>query len=163
MAITAERLRDLLDYDVETGIFTWRSSGKRAGCKGLRNNGKYQYWVIRADRVLYSAHRLAWLYVTGEWPREIVDHINGDPEDNRFCNLRLADKSRNNSNSKVRADNKSGLKGVQRQRNKAGTYMARITVNGKSRYIGTFPTKEEAHAAYAAEARKHFGEFARTE
>lgn len=163
--LTAERVREVLNYDPETGVFTWIKNttlrnliGKTAGCKDLRSGHKRI--IIRIDSELHMAHRLAWLYMTDEWPPSLVDHINGNGLDNRWANLRLASVAQNMANSKARVDNKSGIKGVQQQKNKSSTWMARITVNRKNIYIGTYATKQEAHQAYLAAAKKYHGDFA---
>jgi hypothetical protein len=100
--LTAERLRELLDYDPETGRFIWRKDHPtakhiKAGSVAGTKNGR-GYWVIGVAGAKYVAHRLAWLYVTGEWPAHLVDHENGDRLDNRFANLREATDSQNNFN-----------------------------------------------------------------
>lgn len=96
--------------------------------------------------------------MTGEFPEQDVDHINGDPLDNRWDNLRRASKHENLRNCSVHKDNKAGLKGVCVTRKRP---TAQIYLNGKRTHLGTFDTVEEAHAAYCAAAEKHFGEFAR--
>lgn len=116
--------------------------------------------LIRINRRLYMAHRLAWLYVTGTWPINHVDHINGNRSDNRFANLRAATSRENARNSRMRANNACGYKGVhyKKQLNK---FVAQIHVDGRVYHLGVFGTAEEAHAAYCKAAREHFGEFAR--
>src|ERR1700724_777328 len=113
-SITAARLREILHYDPETGIFTWRvrtsnraNVGATAGC--ICANG---YPQTSIDGHRYSMHRLAWLYVTGEWPGAETDHRNGDKTDNRFCNLRPATKAENGRNRAIYKSNTSGFKGV---------------------------------------------------
>jgi hypothetical protein len=162
--LTAERLREVLNYDPATGVFTWlvrtarcRRIGEVAGC------GKNGYHQIGIDRRRYRAHRLAWLYMTGEWPAQEIDHINGDPSDNRITNLRPATSSQNKTNSRRRSDNNSGYKGVSFDRSRQ-KWQARISVAGRSaRRLGRFDCPVAAHAAYVAAAEKHFGEFARAE
>lgn len=92
--LTAERLRELLSYDPETGWFTWRvtrssngraDAGSRAGA--LRSDG---YRHVTVDQHKYKEHRLAWLYMTGKWPEADLDHKNNTRDDNRFSNLRAA-------------------------------------------------------------------------
>jgi hypothetical protein len=156
-SLTAERLRELLDYEPETGIFRWRKSrqvkaGTRAGC---------QYGACRTihiDRVQHYAHRLAWLYVYGEHPPHEIDHVNGDPSDDRIVNLRSCTHRENSLNRRGRGA--SGLKGVCQRAN--GRWCATISLDGKNTHLGSFDTKEEAAAAYDAAARRHYGEFART-
>lgn len=157
--LTAERLRELLAYDPETGVFRWKASrgyvkgGKIAGT--LNNRGRRQ---ITVDRRLYVASRLAWLYQTGEWPCDQIDHINLIIDDNRFCNLREATNSQNQANTHKRASNKSGFKGVCSDRGVG--WRAQIMVGGKVRRLGLFTTPERAFIAYIFAAWKHFGDFA---
>jgi hypothetical protein len=162
--LTADRVRYLLHYNPETGHFVWlldrsgtKRAGRRAGC--LRPDG---YRFIATDGGGYYEHRLAWLYVTGEWPAARLDHINGQRDDNRFENLRVASLSENMRNRKTNYTSTTGLKGVQPR--KSGRWAARIMVDGGRRiHIGTFDTAEEAHAAYCVAAERHHGEFARVE
>ena len=156
--LTAERLRLVLDYDATTGAFRWRErrQGVRAdgtaGCVCKRRNTV----VIFVDGKLYLAHRLAWLHVHGEWPRQQVDHIDGDSLNNRIANLRDVSVSVNQQNRKRAArHSSSGVMGV-RARN--GRWAAEIRVNGRVHRLGRFDTPEAAHAAYiAAKRRLHPG------
>jgi HNH endonuclease/AP2 domain len=159
--LTAERLREILDYHPESGIFYWRiarRNGTRAGnIAGAKKAGGYI--KISIDGRQHLAHRLAWLYVHGRWPAALIDHINGNPADNRIANLREASRSQNQANSGLRLGNRSGLKGISRK--PYGTWSAQIFYQGTKHYLGTFATPEEAHAAYREAARRLFGEFAR--
>ena len=157
---TAERVREAFDYDPETGIFVWKKKigrkvvvGKVAGSLSK----VLGYVLIGMDGSSYGAHRLAWLYMTGEWPA-ITDHINGVKSDNRFANLRSCNSAENNRNRPIRKDNRAGFKGVKACRN--GTYQASITHNRERHYLGTFRTPEEAHSAYCEAAKRMCGEFA---
>lgn len=160
-ALSAERLRALLDYNPETGIFTWKTCrgggspevGEIAGTKGDQG---YQCILIRPYR--YKAHRLAWLYVHGKWPAGQIDHKDGVPDHNWIANLRLATISQNCSNRIVSAS--SGLKGAYYHKHSRIWYSS-IGKNGKQIHLGTYDTAEEAHAAYVKAANKLFGEFAR--
>ncbi len=104
---------DGLEYEPSTGVFTWskalknQSAGKQAGIIEAKG---YRQIMLHGHR--YKAHRLAWLIMTGEWPRDQIDHINGVKDDNRFANLREATNAQNKRNGNVRADSKSGYKGV---------------------------------------------------
>lgn len=161
IALTADRLRELLDYDPETGVFTWRvsRSNVHAGTTAGSAHRVMGYRLIRVDGHKYMAHRLAWLYTTGRWPLGEIDHINRDGLDNRIVNLRDASRSQNAGNQKRRTTNTSGLKGASPLR---GKWQGKICVRGEQIYLGLFDTPEAAHAAYCAAAEKHFGEFART-
>jgi hypothetical protein len=108
---------------------------------------------------LYKAHRLAWLYIKGEWPTLDVEHKNLKKSDNRWKNLRESDDSGNQANTGRRRDNNSGFKSVHRRSD--GKYRARVQRNGKRISLGSFATPEAAHAAYVKAAKKHFGKFAR--
>jgi hypothetical protein len=160
MSITAERLRELLHYDPDTGVFTWRSAHSRRVKPGMRAGGldSRGYIQVRVDGPKRLAHRLAWLYVTGEAPTNHIDHIDLDKTNNAWSNLRMASRRGNSANKRVRADSSSGIKCVQ-ERN--GKFRADIGFKGKRIYLGTFVTKEEASAAYFAAAQKFFGEFSR--
>lgn len=156
--LTQAELSRLLDYDPSTGVFTSRGSrrgvraGTVAGCQ--RPDG---YICIRVCGPLYLAHRLAWLYMTGEWPSTNLDHVNGEKCDNRWSNLREAPQADNVCNAKRRADNTSGVKGV--QRNHSG-WMARVKRRGVS-VCKTFRAIEDAEQ-FVRELREQLhGEFAR--
>lgn len=156
--ITLEQARRLFVYCPETGLMTWTMeasravAGKRAG--SARPGGRRQ---VKIGRQMYLEHRVAWLLTTGRWPTLFVDHINGDPADNRWCNLREVDHSTNLENQRrARSDNRLGLLGV--RRTKSNRYDARIWIKGKPRSLGVFDTAEAASAAYiAAKRRLHVG------
>ena len=147
--ITQERLKELLNYDPETGWFTWKirtsnriKIGDIAGCPDLLG-----YTKIRLDGDLYLGHRLAWLYMYNEWP-DIIDHINGVTHMNSINNLRSVCKRVNQENCrKARSGNESGFLGVSKDK-RIGKYRARIYLSGKEKWLGYFNTPEEAHEAY---------------
>jgi hypothetical protein len=112
------------------------------------------------DRRAYLAHRLAWLYMTNEWPLCNIDHKDGDKTNNKWANLRLASVSQNAANKKRPATNTSGFKGVY-WAPKSQKWAAQIEVNGHSIYLGLFATREGAHAIYCKAATEYFGGFAR--
>lgn len=160
--LTAVRLRELLHYDPVTGIFTWKvrvSQRMRAGSKAgtLSTKG---YIVIGIAGKFYRAHRLAWLYMTGEWPEHEVDHRIGVRDDNRWSELREATQAQNMQNRPALNSSSTGVKGVV-WRDRQKKYQARLTVSGKRISLGYFHALEDASAAYAAAAREHHGEFAR--
>ena len=158
--ITKEILQSKLDYDPETGIFTKKTNswkfkiGDVAGCKSPKG-----YILIGIKNKQYLAHRLAWFYVYGDLP-QFIDHINGNPSDNRICNLRKCTKSENSKNRGKQKNNTSGVKGVtwDKQCNK---WKAQIKFNGKVKNLGVFKDLEFA-ALVVKEARTKFhGVFAK--
>jgi hypothetical protein len=160
MALTAERLRELLVYTPETGEFHWavsKGAARRGGLAGGSVGGT-GYLNIGIDGKLYRTHRLAWLYVYGEWPENEIDHINLVKTDNRIKNLRQASHTENMANKPVYKNNVGGLKGVRKRGQK---WHAQIQSGGKIKFIGSFSTPEMAAAAYSAAAQEMFGEFAR--
>ena len=161
MALTADYLREVLDYNSQTGEFRWkkhmsnrRAKGEIAGCLCPRNG----YRLIGIKGVVYKANRLAWLYVHGELPALFVDHINGKTGDDRIANLRLATHQENLCNRGKQKNNTSGYKGVHRHQ---GKWRARIAVNGRNISLGMYHNPEEAHRAYATAAERYHGDFAR--
>ncbi len=157
--ITANRLRELLDYDHETGWFTWvvsrphRPAGSRAGT--TTDNG---YRAVSIDGTRYYEHRLVWLWMAGTFPPEEIDHINRQRHDNRFCNLRCASRCENGANRASDSNNRHGFMGIWQARN--GRYAAGITKNGRKTFLGYFDTAEEAHGAYAQASIELRGSFA---
>jgi len=165
--ITAERLRELMTYDPDTGLFRWKAAGGRGPTSHHSGDivgfvSKDQgYWRAWVDGRLYCGmHRLASLYMTGKWPpKDSIDHHDLDGSNNRWSNLREATKSQNSANR--RSNNSSGLKGISWDP-KRRRWCARITVRGRTMHLGWFPCKIAAHLAYVVAADKYFGEFART-
>lgn len=159
--ITQERLKELLTYEPETGNFIWNidngpraKNGSIAGCI----NKVAKYIQIRIDGKGHQAHRLAFLYITGDLPTDCVDHINGQRSDNRWCNLRTATYLENSFNKGKQPQNKSGFKGV--SWNKASNkWIAQCQVRYKKYRIGVFDNPEEAHQAYVSFASSHHKEF----
>ncbi len=162
---TQARIQELLHYCPTTGEFRWKSrqgntrhdrmfNSKHAGDIAGRLNER-GYYVIPIDGEKFQAHRLAWVYVTGQQPTGIVDHGNGETADNRWSNLRLATPTQNRANSA--ANNSTGLKGVKRHHNK---FLAYAGPFGTNRYLGSFDTAEEAHQAYQRRALELYGEYA---
>lgn len=147
--LTADRLRELLAYDAQTGAFTWRvtqsnraKAGKTAG--SLHRQDGYLY--IRVDGVLHKAHRLAWLHVHGAWPTAGLDHVNGDRCQNDIANLREANQAQNMQNlRRPHRDNKTGFMGVHRSGRR---FYARIKAGPTYFKSEKFETPQEAHVAY---------------
>lgn len=156
---TAERVRELLIYDPETGLFTRRipRGGEPAGavCGTLMRG----YIRIGIDGGIYPAHRLAYLYMLGEIPPAMVDHRHRNTADNRWSEIRPATRSENSRNQKITDRNTSGFKGVSwHKRDKR--WRAYICVDGKDQHLGYFDAAGLAHAAYRAAAIRLHGEFA---
>lgn len=157
-----EHVRRVLAYEADSGKFIWLESKRsdRIGqSAGARN--KYGHIVIRVGRYGYMAHRLAFFYLNGEWPTGEVDHINGDPSDNRLSNLRIVRKSENLQNRyRAKRGASGGLLGVKRCGRR---WVAAITLNYKTKYLGCFGSPEEAHDAYLCAKRDihPFGEIAK--
>jgi hypothetical protein len=157
--LTLDRLRELLHYNPQTGLFTWRIRKGGTANKGtpagtINNCG---YLAINLDSLRYVAHRLAWFYMTGAWPIADIDHKDGDRRNNRFANLREATRSQNLRNSRKRT---TGLKGASFNK-MAQRWIATIRVDGTQRYLGLFNTEQQAHQAYCNAAMKLEPQFAR--
>jgi hypothetical protein len=149
-ALTADALRSQLNYDASTGVFTWRN-GRRAN-EIAGHPSSYGYWLIRIGGRSIPAHRLAWLYVTGNWPQQEIDHIDSDRLNNRFVNLRDVSRTVNGQNlTKAMSSSRTGLLGAHPHRDR---FAAQIRVNGRVRHIGLFDTALAAHQAYLAAKRK---------
>lgn len=148
--LSAERLRELLSYSPETGAFAWRvAASPRVSCgKPAGRQNKRGYIVITVDGKARYAHRLAWLYETGEWPKQQVDHINGNKSDNRLCNLRDISPAGNTQNqTRPQRGSTTGLLGVSKAKDRK-KFRACIKVSSGTVCIGSFETAETAHTAY---------------
>ena len=153
-----ERLKELFDYNPETGIFTYKVRTAPRVKVGTEAGDKRKYILINVDSIKYRAHRLAWMYVTGEDPGDYqIDHYDKNPCNNRFINLRKATNAQNTRNKDKLKTNKSGYKGVVARR---GGYLSKIGVDGRCVYLGDYRTAEEAHKAYCEAAYKYHEEFA---
>lgn len=164
--ISCKELRQLLLYEPDTGVFRRIKivdPHSRVNIGDIAGSVSHGYRRIklggRAGRA-YGAHRLAWLYMMGEWPNGEVDHIDGNPDNNRWANLRLADRSNNTANSRRRSDNTSGVKGVHFDKS-SGKWRSELSARGRRIFLGYFTSPEAAAAAYEAAALQYFGEFAR--
>lgn len=163
--VTQEFLKKVLDYDPQTGIFTWKITKRGRGGRVeagtvAGHHSDRGYITLRLNKKLYLAHRLAWLFVYGNWPSKILDHINLDRANNSIANLREVTPTQNNMNMPVRCDSQTGVKGVQWDR---GRWKAQIQCDRKSKYLGRFTTFEAAVAARRAAEEQLFGEYARDE
>ena len=167
--LDAKTVRELLDYDPETGVLTWRQRDR----KWFKSNCDWQTWNTRfAGKPsstttgggyqqctlfykMYPAHRIIWFYMTEDWPADEIDHINRNRSDNRWKNLREATSVANRHNMSPPRNNPSGFVGI--RKNKIETYTAQITVNGRELHLGTFQTLEDALLArWGAEKRYGF-------
>lgn len=166
--ISQARLKKLLTYEADTGVFVWlardrnespsenawrgfnsRYAGSVAGC--IKSNG---YRVIMVDKQQIYAHRLAWLYVSGAMPTEMIDHIDGDTLNNAFANLRPVSCLENNHNRSMTKVNRSGVNGVHWSNSNNG-WVAQIKVEYKVIHLGTFLTIRDAAAARKQAERDH--------
>ena len=158
--ITAGELRTLLDYDSETGLFHWKNlsnqkdgAGKLAG--SITDRGRI---AITVKNRKYLAHRLAWLYVTGEYPEFHLDHKDGCPTNNKFSNLRPCSVSQNRCNGRPTTKRSSLPRGVTTSRT-GNTFIARIKHQARQITLGRFPTAELASEMYELAAEMLHGEF----
>lgn len=148
--LTASELRERLDYDPETGVFIWKKtlSSKNLNGKNAGKVNSHGYSSIKINYRNYLAHRLAWLFVYKEWPKQFIDHINGNRLDNRIANLRTANYFINNRN-------RTKAKGFSRVGNR---FRARIVVNDRTIHLGLFDTEQEANFAYLFAKNKYYPE-----
>lgn len=172
--LSIEYINEAVKYDPETGLFFWKErplghfsseqsfkrwktvySGKIAG--SLDSDG---YIVIRINYEIYFSHRLAWILMTGKWPKSGLDHIDGNPINNKISNLREVNQSQNNCNAKIRRDNSSGLRGVtwDKERNK---WQVQLSINKKRVFYARYDSLEDAKISYKKASEKYHGEFAR--
>jgi len=158
--LTPERIRELLDYDPETGVFRWRikAQGIRAGHQTGYVDQTNGYVTIRIDGKKRYAHRLAWAYVTGQWPKTGIDHLDRDRTNNRFANLRQANRSENACNRPKQRNSSTGVKGVYLHR-QSGRFNARISKNGVEHSLGMYATVDEAAEARRIAEPIYHGEF----
>jgi len=148
----------VLSYNPDSGVFTWLVNragpgakiGKVAGCKTPRDI------TIRIAQQRYRAHRLAFLYMVGQLPPHGVDHIDGNPHNNCWSNLRACTQSENMQNQAAHPRNKFGLIGVCRVKGRPNLFQAQIGANGKREHLGFFKSPQAAHEAYLlAKKRLH--------
>lgn len=158
--LTAERLRSLLHYDPETGLFTRRIGVRGASAGAVAGSANVLgYTQIMIDGTNYLAHRLAWLHMTGRFPEQMMDHRNEIKSDNRWSNLREATKHQNQCNVSKPANNTSGFKGVYWEE-RTHRWVAQIKVHQRNKKIGRFRDATAAAKAYDVAAIALHGEFA---
>jgi HNH endonuclease len=147
--LTLKKLRSLLHYAPKTGVFTWRKNRGGGACKGdtaggIDSRGYVQLRVNGSNKIL--AHRLAWFYMTGAWPKHHIDHIDGVRTNNAFSNLRDVPRAINNQNRSIASrSSRTGVLGVWPQGNR---FVAAISIKGVQKYLGCFATVGDAEQAY---------------
>lgn len=157
MELTCQMVRGAFSYDPATGAFKWAINNGRARAGDTAGtpmrDGHLQVGLHGAN---YLVHRLIWLHMYGRWPFEHIDHIDGDPRNNRIDNLREATHQENQQNvRRARRDNRStGMLGAHFLK-RTGRFCSSIGINGRQIHLGYFDTPEEAHAAYIAAKRRH--------
>ena len=149
---TIEELRSIFTLDADKGVLYRISTGKPSGIHWKTDWGKLRGWVVVKQRRRVALHRVIWAMHTGAWPVEVIDHIDGDTENNSVYNLREVSVAENSRNSKKYDNNTSGFIGV--TRTTSGKWQARIGYDGGRICLGSFNTPEEAYAAYRAEATR---------
>lgn len=157
--ITRKRLKEILRYDENNGEFYWRFWKPGVRCDLLAGGlDKKGYVIIVIDGKHYKAHRLVWLYKTGEWPVDQIDHRDLNKSNNKWDNIRQSGNEGNSYNRTIQTNNTSGCRGVGKFKNK---WRAVIKLQGVTTHIGLFDTIEEASLAYNKIAKEEFGKFYR--
>jgi len=159
--LTQERLKELLDYDPETGVFTWRvrtsnrvREGSPAGWRRTDLRCGKTYIQIQVDDRTYNAHRLAFLWVEGSFPEKVTDHEDGDGTNNRWSNLKRVNRQQNGRNMRRSSANTSGVTGVYWHK-AAQKWEARVKAEDRFIYLGIFVSKDDAIAARKAAELEH--------
>jgi len=159
--LTQARLKELLEYNPETGDFHRVVGRKGAGFAGTKAGSPTNGYIsIMIDGQNYRCHRLAWLYVHGEFPNGNLDHINRNKTDNRIANLRIASKKQNAENTGIQSNNKSGYRGVFWNSRKC-KWQAQIKNNGKQFHLGFFENALDASHAYEKKAAELFTHYSK--
>jgi hypothetical protein len=153
--LTLKLVKSLVEYDPNTGVFTWLKPATRVSAGDVVGSiDAWGYSVTKIRGNVVKLHRLAWFYMTGQWPKN-VDHINRCKHDNRWCNLReVFDESLQQQNRGVQKNNTTGVRGVH-YRADSGLYVARVRVNKMQVFYKEFRTLEDAREARLAAERKH--------
>lgn len=157
-ALTAERLRALLNYDPESGVFTMRVRTRYRRVGDVATKPQLNGSTIYLEGETYKSNRLAWLYMTGGWPAGVVDHRDRNSHNDAWRNLRDVTGEQNAWNRGMHRGNTSGYTGVVyvKRRKK---WAAQIRIKGKNKELGVYATPEEAHTAYLKKAKELRGEF----
>jgi hypothetical protein len=157
MTVTIVDLAQSVNYDPETGVFTWKEHQPRARAGSVAGHiNSRGYWRILFKKRGFNAHRLAWFIHTGRLPIGEIDHKNLIKTDNRIANLRECSRAQNAANRRATG---RGLKGTRKL--PSGNYQANLWHNGIAFNLGVFKTELQAHEAYVAKALEVYGEFAR--
>lgn len=144
--LTQEYLKSILEYNKSTGAFTWRCDMRANKIKGkLAGTLVDRYLKIKIKKRQYSIHRLAWLYVYGSWPKNQIDHINGDKLDNRIENLRDVTSRQNSQNCGIHRNGKLVGASFHKQHQR---WRATVYENGKCKHLGLYDSELEAHNKY---------------
>ena len=161
MNLTIQRLKELYHYDPELGIFTRLKKTSNRGSLGVvsGHTRKDGYQMLRIDGNLYFVHRLAWFYITETWPKEI-DHIDGNPSNNVWTNLREASSSQNKINRKTGKKSRDIPKGVCWHKG-ANKWMAQVSQGKHKMYLGLFDTIDEALQEYEIASKELHGQYKR--
>ena len=158
--LTQEYLKSILDYDLDTGIFTWKiNKAKRTNIGDIAGWSDNGYREIEINDKKYKAHRLAWLYVYGEMPKKLIDHVDGNRSNNKISNLREATYQTNNENYKTPKTNKSGVKNVSWYKN-INKWVVSISIRKTKKTVGYYDDLELAELVAVEARNKYRGEFA---
>lgn len=161
LQLTAERVRELFDYDPHSGLITNRVRRAKAPPGAISTYRHIcGYLAMSIDCKRYLAHRVIWFWMTGKWPVSEIDHIDLDRNNNAWVNLREATSSQNRANRKAQRNNSSGFKGVTFHK-PTRRWRAKIKNGSHHFHLGLFERPEDAHAAYVKAAEQHFCQFAR--
>lgn len=159
--LTQEYLKTILDYDPKTGIFVWvkKPSPKISLASAAGRTNGNGYCQIQIKGKVYYSHRLAFLFMVGRWPNDMIDHINRVENDNRWVNLRECNRSQNYANKEKQINNSSGYKGVCWGKDRK-RWISSISINKKRIHVGAFKDKKAAARAYNQKSIELYGEFA---
>lgn len=156
-------LNKVLNYDKDSGIFTWISGGRHNRLAGqIAGSFGDEYVKITMLGIRWKAHRLAWKMCYGVDPVGEIDHINGNKHDNRIANLRDCKKSDNGKNAGLSKRNKSGFRGVTKHTGRE-KWIASLSINGKNKHLGVFDSPEEAGEVAELARSLYYGEFSGNE
>lgn len=159
MTLNIKELKEQLNYDPETGVFTWKINKKGLFAGSVAGDiNVIGYRRIGFNCKRWLAHRLAWFYMTGEMPKNHIDHINLNRSDNRWCNLREATNAENMRNAGLRKDNTSGYKGVYWDK-RISKWFASANFENKQHNLGYFTNPVDASKAFQSFAKENYGEF----